>query len=312
MNILVTRHDKIGDFITILPMLKMLKTGTDHRVLVLVSQINYDLACSIDYIDDVILYTQDSWQLSKEIRQHHIDTSISCFIDTHLGWLLFLSGIKTRIAPATKLAQAFFNKTIKQRRGQVKKTEWEYNVDLLKVLFPDINDQLERPFLAFDKLPPSSPQKTIAFHPGFGGSSEGNLTLDDYLRLAKAIANNKDIKVVFTFGPDDSDSKAYIESHIDFPAELIDSKMSLVDFCRLIATFDVFVSTSTGPMHLAGALNIKTLSFFGASLFASSKRWATISDPEKQANFEVAQNYGQDFYQAVENKLITLCSKPSV
>lgn len=308
MNILVTRHDKIGDFITILPMLKILKTNTNHRVLVLVSKINYDLACSIDYIDDVILYTQDSWLLSKEIRQHNIDASISCFIDSHLGWLLFLSDIKTRIAPATKLAQVYFNKTIKQRRAQVNKTEWEYNIDLLKVLFPEIDCQLKRPFLTFAKPSANLQQKTIAFHPGFGGSSDGNLTLEDYLKLAKSIANKQDIKIVFTFGPDDGDSKAYIETHIDFPAELIDSKMSLVDFCKLIATFDVFVSTSTGPMHLAGALNIKTLSFFGDSLFASSKRWATISDPKKQANYEVPQNYADDFYQSVENKLMALCS----
>ncbi|RLA25813.1 MAG: lipopolysaccharide heptosyltransferase family protein [Gammaproteobacteria bacterium] len=304
MNILVTRHDKIGDFITILPMLKILKTNTGHRVIVIVAKINYDLACSIDYIDEVILYTQDSWKLSKEIRQQNIDVSISCFIDNHLGWVLFLSGIKTRIAPATKLAQVYFNKTIRQRRAQVKKTEWEYNIDLLKVLFPEIDCQFERPLLAFNNQLASPHQKTIAFHPGFGGSSEGNLKLDDYLKLAKSIADKQGVKVVFTFGPDDGDSKTYIETHIDFPAELIDSKMSLVDFCKLIATFDVFVSTSTGPMHLAGALNIKTVSFFGNSLFASSKRWATISDTEKQANFEVPQNYTQDFYQVVENKLM--------
>ncbi|WP_428357030.1 glycosyltransferase family 9 protein [Methyloprofundus sp.] len=309
MNILVTRHDKIGDFITTLSMLKILKANTDHRVIVLVANINYELAKSIDYIDDVILYTQDSWKLSKEIRQQNIEVSISCFIDNHLGWLLFLSGIKTRIAPATKLAQVYFNKTLKQKRSQVTKTEWQYNIDLLKVLLPDITEQLERPFLVFDQQLTDSPHKTIAFHPGFGGSSEGNLTLDDYLRLAKFIANKQDVQVVFTFGPDDGDSKAYIETHIDFPAELIDSKMPLVDFCKLIATFDVFVSTSTGPMHLAGALNIKTLSFFGDSLFASSKRWATISDPEKQANFEVPLNYAEEFYRCVENKLQELCAE---
>lgn len=50
MNILVTRHDKIGDFITILLMLKILKTNTDHQVIVPVARINYALTCSIEYI----------------------------------------------------------------------------------------------------------------------------------------------------------------------------------------------------------------------------------------------------------------------
>ena len=81
MNILVTRHDKIGDFVSILPMLKILKQHTEHRVIVLVAKVNYELASSINYIDDVILYRQNAWQLSREIRQKNIAVSLSCFID---------------------------------------------------------------------------------------------------------------------------------------------------------------------------------------------------------------------------------------
>lgn len=303
MNILVTRHDKIGDFITVLPLLRILKTNTSHRVLVLVSKVNYELARSIEYIDDVILYNNDAFALIKKIRDKKIDTSISCFIDTRLGVILALSAIKNRISPATKLAQIFFNKTVKQRRRQVKKTEWEYNIDLLKEFSADIDCTVFRPLLSFQASIPASNVKIVAFHPGFGGSSEGNLQLDDYLRLAQSIAGLAGIKVAFTFGPDDGESKEYIKANINFPAEIIDSKMSLVDFCKLLASFDTLVSTSTGPMHLAGALNIKTLSFFGDSLFASSKRWATISDREKQTNIEVPQDYDNAFYQSVENSL---------
>ena len=309
MNVLVTRHDKIGDFITILPLLKILKYNTNNRVIVLVSKINYDLACSINYIDDVILYSDSLYKNISEIKNKKIDVSISCFIDTKLGMTLFLSHIKTRISPATKLAQILFNKTIKQKRSKVEKTEWEYNIDLLKVLKPDINCAFERPLLSFQSDEIKIEPRTIAFHPGFGGSSEGNLKLDDYLKLAKFIAKKENVKVIFTFGPDDADSKQYIENNIDFTAELIASKKSLVDFCILISSCDVFVSTSTGPMHLAGALNIKTLSFFGNTLFASSKRWATISDKEKQANFEVPINYDEDFYLKVEKRLHTIVSE---
>ena len=115
--------------------------------------------------------------------------------------------------------------------------------------------------------------------------------------------------MIFTFGPDDADSKKYIENNINFTAELIDSKGPLVSFCKLISSCDVFVSTSTGPMHLAGALNIKTLSFFGDNLFASSKRWATISDKEKQSNFEVPKNYDEIFYLKVEKQLNNIVSE---
>ncbi len=59
-------------------------------------------------------------------------------------------------------------------------------------------------------------------------------------------------------------------------------------------------------MHLAGAVNIKTISFFGNSLFASSKRWATINLKENQNNFNIPDNYDEEFYKKIENKLKTL------
>jgi len=61
-------------------------------------------------------------------------------------------------------------------------------------------------------------------------------------------------------------------------------------------------------MHLAGLMNVPTLSFFGNNLFASSKRWATISQKDKQNNFEVPQNYNKNFYKKIESRLINLIS----
>jgi hypothetical protein len=56
-------------------------------------------------------------------------------------------------------------------------------------------------------------------------------------------------------------------------------------------------------MHLAGASNSQTLSFFGDSLFASSKRWATVSSDDCQNNFMLSKNYSKDDYLKIENRL---------
>ena len=144
----------------------------------------------------------------------------------------------------------------------------------------------------------------IIFHVGFGGSSDGNLTLDDYLKLAKKISEKT--KIVFSFGPDDNESKQYIKECLDFDAEIRDDFKSLWDFTIFISTCKLFISTSTGPMHLAGLTNTRTLSFFGENLFASSKRWATISDNKMQNNFEVPSNYNKDFYDKIQNKLMEI------
>jgi ADP-heptose:LPS heptosyltransferase len=310
VKLLITRHDKIGDFAVTLPFFKAIKEQYPQtNITELVSKINFPFSQDIEFIDDVILYDKENFfNTLKQIRAGKFDVSISGYIDTRLGWLLFLSGIKVRIAPATKIAQLFFNKRITQRRSRVEKTEWQYNLDLGKVLFPHLQLQFTKPLLAMQSTKVETSIKKVVFHPGFGGSSDGNLTLDDYLNLARSISSNT-LEIIFTFGPDDGDSKAYISEHVNFNATILDSKMSLIEFCRFLSGCELFVSTSTGPMHLAGAVNIKTLSFFGESLFASAKRWATISDENKQNNFCVPENYSREIYANIENKLQEIINK---
>ena len=300
MNILITRHDKIGDFMTMLPVCKVLKEQTNHKIVMLVSKVNMGIAQKLDFIDDVIEYSEDTFSLIKKLAPYKFDVSISGYIDVNLGFSLFLARIPVRIAPATKIAQIFFNKTIKQRRSRVEKTEWAYNLDLLKQFDSNLGVDFPRPLINLD----FQREDFIIFHAGFGGSSDGNLKLDEYLSLAKkaSILTN----IVFSFGPDDLETQEYIVNHLDFEATIRDDFTSLWDYTTFIATSKLFVSTSTGPMHLAGLTNTPTLSFFGNNLFASSKRWATISDKKCQHNYEIPANYGKEFYDIIEDKLMEL------
>jgi ADP-heptose:LPS heptosyltransferase len=306
VNILITRHDKIGDFVTSLPLYYVVKKANPHaKVYALVSKVNLELAKQVDFIDEVILYDKDHfWLTLRNIRAANISISISAYIDTQIGWMLFLSKIKTRIAPATKLAQLFFNKTLKQRRSLVEKTEVMYNLDLAKILDKKIDLNYKTPLLNLDNKQEFRSKnqlknrKLILFHPGYGGSSDGNLTLEDYLKLAKVVRNLPNVQVVWVFGPDDLDAKDKIKGLIP-DTDIIYYPPTLLDYCFLIRDSELLISTSTGPMHLAGALNIKTVSFFGNSLFASSKRWATVSETSKQLNIEIDKDYQQDFLKKI-------------
>jgi len=306
VNILITRHDKIGDFVTSLPLYYVVKKANPHaKVYALVSKVNLEIAKQVDFIDEVILYDKDHfWLTLRNIRVANINVSISAYIDTKLGWMLFLSGIKVRIAPATKLAQLFFNKTLKQKRSLVEKTEVEYNLDLAKILDEKIDLNYKTPLLKLDnkqKFRNSNQltnQKIVLFHPGYGGSSDGNLTLEDYLKLAKVVRKLPNVQVVWVFGPDDLDAKDKMKALIP-DTDIIYQPPTLLDYCFLIGDSDLLISTSTGPMHLAGALNIKTVSFFGNNLFASSKRWATVSETNKQLNIEIDKDYQQGFLKKI-------------
>ena len=302
-TILLTRHDKIGDFITALPMAKILKQYCKCKIIFLLSKINEPLAKKMPFIDEIIVFEKNIFNLAKKIKSKHIDISISAYIDIRLGISLLISGIKIRIAPKTKIAQIFFNKTIRQKRSEVKMTEWQYNLELLKLFDKDIVLKFIPPLYDFGL----DRKNLVIFHPGFGGSSEGNLKLKDYIYLAKSIEQKANI--VFTFGPDDKksliDFKALRQKY-NLNATIKDNFSDIYEFAKFISQCKIFVSTSTGPMHLAALSNTVTISFFGNNLFASFKRWASINETSKQHNFLIPKNYDKNLVEKIKNKLLEL------
>ena len=298
MNILVVRTDKLGDFITALPALYVLKNyDRSNKIIVCTSTINEVLARECDFIDDVIVDDKESsvFTLSSKIREKNIDASITLFSNTRVAFAQFLARIPKRIAPATKIAQIFYTHRIKQRRSEVKMAEFEYNLALAQELFTDIDLNYRQPLLSFDDRESfyevfcrnhEIEKEVIAFHVGFGGSSDANLTLDEYENLIKNLLITKKYQVVMTFGPDEIDLYETMQNRfkgLDIVFYL--SVDGLVYFAKLISCFKLFVSTSTGTYHLASLVGTPTLTFFGDSLFASASRWKGVGRLEKQAHF---------------------------
>ena len=297
MNILVVRNDKLGDFITALPTLYVLKHhNPSNRIIALVAPLNRRLAESCDFIDEVIVDSGgDILELSFKIKQADIDASITLFSNTRVAIAQFLARIPIRIAPATKIAQIFYNRRITQRRSEVKMAEFEYNLQLAKVLFPDISLDFPKPLLTLNGAHEAYEsfcaeygitKPIIAFHPGFGGSSDANWTLGEYLELVNIAEADQGFDVVMTFGPDEE--KLYEEAKAllgENRVKLYRSQGSVVDFALLISSFKLFISTSTGTYHLANAVGCETFTFFADTLFASSARWKSIG--EKQHHFMI-------------------------
>lgn len=297
MNILVVRNDKLGDFVTALPTFYVLKhQNPSNCIIALVAPLNRKLALSCDFIDEVIVDEgEDILALSHKIAEAKIDASITLFSNTRVALAQWIARIPIRIAPATKMAQIFYNRRITQRRSEVKMAEFEYNLELARALFDDISLNFPKPLLHFnnDIFKAFCEEYTItkpvvAFHPGFGGSSDANWTLEQYLELVRIAQENKAIDIVMTFGPDEEklyeEAKALLgESNVI----LYRSRGSVVDFTALLSRFKLFVSTSTGTYHLASAAGCETFTFFGDSRFASALRWKSIGEEGKQHHFMI-------------------------
>ena len=298
MNILVVRTDKLGDFITALPTIYVLKQhNLQNRIIVCVAPLNKALASSCDFIDEVIVDEPNSsvFDLARKIQSAKIDASITLFSNTRVAFAQFICRIPIRIAPATKIAQIFYTHKIKQRRSEVKMAEFEYNLELAKTLFPKINTDYKKPLLEFLDaeriyevfcINNEIDKDVVAFHVGFGGSSDANWDTSEYEKLIRTVLKIKKHQVVLTFGPDEK--KLYEEMQIRLRDEDVVFYFSLdglLYFAKLISRFKLFVSTSTGTYHLASLVGTPTMTFFGDSLFASASRWKSVGDEKLQKHF---------------------------
>jgi len=302
MNILIVRNDKLGDFITALPTFWVVKNyDPTNRVIALVAPLNEELARSCEFIDDVIVDRQeDIFHLTQEIKSKNIDLSITLFSNTRVALAQFLSGIKTRVAPATKIAQIFYNKKVKQKRSQVKMAEFEYNLELAKTAFDGIDTDYPKPLCSFSDAKEvyesfctdlNITKKVIAFHVGFGGSSDANYSLDEYVEMITTTLRKKDIDVVLTFGPDEEELCATMKERLKgFDVKFYLSTCGIVEFAKILSGFSLFVSTSTGTYHLASMVGTPTLTFFADTLFASAKRWKSIGDERKQTHYMLPED----------------------
>ena len=326
MKILIIRNDRLGDFVLSLPVFQAIKRYRDDiYVIALLAPGNAEFARQMNYIDEIIIDDKGSiTKMISEIKKLRPDISITLFSTFRIGLILFLSRIKRRIAPATKLAQIFHNIKLVQRRSTCKKREYEYNLDLIKGIDQEIDLSFSKPVIPFKRTERQSALaefkkqhniegefRYIAFHPGFGGSSIGNLTVDEYVDLARYVSGYNEFKVVFTFGPDEYDLRDEVEKKVDYDAVFYRSDSGAYRFCQLISNFALFVSTSTGTMHLAGAVNINTMSFFGDELTASPKRWATLNEYEKQMNVTIPFDNGnrKGVIEDINKKLIDFLEK---
>ncbi|MCG6937296.1 MAG: glycosyltransferase family 9 protein, partial [Gammaproteobacteria bacterium] len=243
-KILVIRNDKLGDFMLAWPAFALLKQQyPDYEITALVPAYTAPMAEQCEWIDRILIDTKirdasikDILGLSGKIKAGHFDASISLFSEARTAIALWLAGIKTRVGPATKLAQLFLNKRLQQKRSLSLKPEYEYNLDLARYyiqLNSDICSAIPQPpYLTFDRteihelkhkyldhyrIPEAA--KIIIIHPGSGGSAI-NLSIEQYAALAQKIADQCHVFFVITCGPGEQQT-----------AEKLSGLLAAVDHC---------------------------------------------------------------------------------
>ncbi|MDB1122458.1 glycosyltransferase family 9 protein [Vibrio algarum] len=307
-KILVVRNDKIGDFMLAWPSFAMLKKSMpDSHITALVPKYTIQLAKLCPWIDAVLVDPTEKGskakqqQLAKELKDSQFDASINLFSTTYNALLVWKAKIPFRLAPATKFAQIFYNKRIKQKRSQSAKPEFEYNLDLVRAFLNDIGQRVvepNTPYLSFKseelkiqkqklatQLSLNSDKPWLFVHAGSGGSAN-NLSLQQYADLIAGI--DKENEVVLTAGPGEEEKAEELKQLLEKSGKssvVYDKNEGLVDFSRSIACADLFVAGSTGPLHIAAAIDVPTVGFFPRKRSATPLRWKPLNSEGRHLAF---------------------------
>jgi heptosyltransferase-2 len=286
-RLLITRIDRIGDVVLSTPIPREVKRKyPDSFIAVLVRDYTKDIYKNNPYVDEIIVYDKDEndfnfWQIVKTLRNYKFNHAFMLLPDERLNWLLFFSGIKNRIGVGHKLYQFLsFTKYINRKKYIPLRHEADYCLDMIRKI--GIEPQSINPeiYLSEDeqrrviriKKSLSSDVKTIIGINSTSGNSAPNLIPEEYRKIINKLLEFDNIKVVVTdYNP---------------PAELLN--INGVDYINVnkqlresilnYAAIDILISSSTGPMHIAAALKVKTISLFCPLTACSPELWGPLSN----------------------------------
>lgn len=303
-KILVVRNDKIGDFMLAWPAFAMLKASLNCEIAALVPSYTKPLAELCPFIDKVIVDTgkkadkATTKQLITTLRTEQFDAAICYFSTTYNAKLMWQARIPQRWAPATKLAQIFYNNRLKQRRSQSKKPEFEYNLDLSRAFLAKQGVtaiEPQPPYFRISEAELTTSKEQVAaelgldiskqwvmVHAGSGGSAN-NLSAEQYAQLIDELVTT-DAELILTAGPGEVELAKQVQVKVNGKV-FVASGYSLPDFCKLLACADVFIAGSTGPLHIAAALDVPTVGFFPMRRSATPLRWRPLNSEGRHIAF---------------------------
>ncbi len=292
-NILIARTDRIGDVVLTLPLCSIIKKHyPESRVSFLLRDYTSTLAKGNSFIDEIIILKEKNGKplIFENIKllKNKFDVCIIAYPTFRIALILFLSGIKIRIGTGYRWYSFLFNKKIYEHRKDAKYHELEYNVRLLKKI--GIDEKVSPNNIHFGIVPSSesiekvnilleskniSVNKIIIIHPGSGGSSV-DFPISKMKELTKKISDELDVEILITGSRNEKElcqTLVVSEKTKNFAGELnLSELIALIDKCKLL------IANSTGPIHIAAALDKFVIGFYPNIITCSEERWGPYTN----------------------------------
>ena len=289
-KILISRTDSIGDVILTLPMAGILKNKFPNAAIIFLGNTYTKpiIKCS-EFVDEIIEWTTIEKLSEKEqiewLKSLNLDVFIHVFANKKLAKLAKKAKIPNRIGTSHRM---FHLLTCNNKVGFSRKNsdlhEAQLNIKLLKPLGITRIYSLKELviYTGFIKISTlkenfqqelNSTKKNIIFHCKSQGSAL-EWGVDKFITLAQDL-NPKEFNIFFT--GTEIESK-FFRNKLPQQENIIDlsGKMTLEDLVAFISKADLLIAASTGPLHIAGVCNIKTIGLYTPKKPIHSGRWQPL------------------------------------
>ncbi len=286
-NILVCRTDKIGDVVLTLPVINALKNYyPESKITFLVSEYTAEIVDGHRAIDEIMIYKPEEnvFHLAKRIKQKKFDLAIVVFPVFKIALALWIAGVPIRVGTGYRFYSFLFNKRVFEHRKYAEKHEIEYNLNLIKAIgvkVDEIKFDIFIPTPSFEKVREIlnrnglSEGDYIIIHPGSKGSAR-DLKPSKFRELAQKLSDSG-FKIVITGSESEKELAKFVSDGLKNVYNFA-GLFNLKELSALIKYATIFISNSTGPIHIASAVGTTVVGFYPPIKVMSPKRWGPYTN----------------------------------
>lgn len=291
MKAILIRLDKIGDLVCTLPVDQMPELSDYETTWVIAKGMGFIAEAAVPPRRFIELSAKEVWQsfqkILKFLRTENFDMAISFQAPWWISLALWWAGVPKRIGVYSQWHSfLFFNQGLRQKRSLSLQHESEYNADLVRHLHLTFNltsnsKSISTP-VPILKLQASATgavkkylqdKKYFVVHPGMAGSAR-NWTSEQYIELIEKI--KKINPVVITGTTADEKWLTEIKSRFqnDSTIIILQNQLNSLELLDILAHAEAVIAPSTGVLHLAASLGIRSYGIYSPIRVQHPQRWS--------------------------------------
>ena len=268
----------------------------DSKITLLLRKYAAGLIEGNPYVDEIMLYDDGEQEIPfprmlKSVREGSFDIAIVVRPIPRLAWLMFRAGIPLRIGTGYRYYSLLFNERVYEHRKDARRHEVEYNLNLLKpvgcflkgepqfmlTVPPEVETRVDA---LFDSMSLEKGKEIVILHPGTGGSAK-EWPPESFGRLAARLQSERGSRILVTGTRGEEEKISRVVHLSGGKAVSLAGMLTLKELGAVIRRADLFVSNSTGPLHLAVAVGTPVVAMFPQIAPMSAGRWGPYTARKK-------------------------------